>query len=188
MLPTREIIETVADIISSRRLERVVVDPVVRATSGHDLIDQAALDAMIEKLFPLADVVTPNIAEAERIAGIEIASDLDIGKAAAAIRAMDAKNVLIKGGHLPSTEYGVRRAPKQAVDRLFFDNEVLEFAGEYIDTTATHGTGCTFAAAIAANLALGKTLVESVRVAKEFVAEAIRTAPMLGRGNSPINI
>ena len=189
MLPTREIIETVADILGSRRLKNVVVDPVVRSTSGHDLIDQAALDALIETLFPLADIVTPNIPEAERIARIEITSDLDFGKTAAVIRARGAKNVLIKGGHFPSAKDGALGAEsKQAVDRLFFDDEVVEFAGDHIDTTATHGTGCTLAAAIGASLALGKPMADSVRVAKDFVTQAIRTAPMIGHGNSPINI
>jgi hydroxymethylpyrimidine kinase/phosphomethylpyrimidine kinase len=182
MLPTREIIEAVADIIRERRLKNVVIDPVVRSTSGYDLIDQAALEALTEKLFPLADVVTPNIPEAERIAGIEIASVNDIAKTASAMQAMGAANVLVKGGHASNGESG------KAIDRLFIDDLIETFEADLIDTTATHGTGCTLAAAIAANLALGHTLTDSIRTAKDFVTEAIRTAPMLGKGNSPINI
>jgi hydroxymethylpyrimidine/phosphomethylpyrimidine kinase len=189
MLPTREIIEAVADIIESRQLKNVVVDPVVRSTSGYDLIDQAALDALIEKLFPLAAVITPNIPEAKRIAGIEIASTGDIAKAAASMQAMGAKSVLIKGGHGSNAERRMQNAElNQAVDRLFCGDDVVEFAGDYIDTTATHGTGCVLSSAIAANLAIGKTLNEAIGIAKAFVTEAIRNAPMLGRGNSPINI
>jgi len=183
MLPTREIIETVAAIISERKVKNVVVDPVVRSTSGFDLIDDTALQTVIEKLFPLADVVTPNLPEAERIARITISSNADIEKAAGIIQSMGAMNVLITGGHLLIADPKTRKA----VDHLFVgdDHETLE--ADLIDTTSTHGTGCTLAAAIAANLALGKGLKEAVKVAKDFVTEAIRTAPNLGHGHSPIN-
>lgn len=189
MLPTGEIIATVADIIKERKLKNVVVDPVVRSTSGYDLIDQAALESLTEHLFPLADIITPNIPEAERIAGIKISSVDDIAKAAAAMQAMGAANVLIKGGHGISGGYKMHNAESRtAVDRLFFDDEIVEFSGEWIETTATHGTGCVLSSAIAANLALGKSLTDSIRLAKDFVTGAIRTAPMLGKGNSPIYI
>ena len=189
MLPTREIIEEVARIIKERKLKNVVVDPVVRSTSGYDLIDDAALKALVQQLFPLADLVTPNIPEAERIAGIEIVSTEDVARAAKIIRSHGARNVLIKGGHLLNGECGVRNAePRKAVDHLFVDDKIEEFEGEFIDTTATHGTGCVLSSAIAANLALGKNMVDSIRTAKAFVTEAIRTAPHLGKGNSPINI
>jgi len=184
MLPTREIIEEVADIIKERNLKNIVVDPVVRSTSGFDLIDDAALKAVIEKLFPLADLITPNIPEAERIAGIQISSQDDIHRAAEIMSSFGAKNVLIKGGHFPNAELDDRKA----VDYLFTGDGVQIFEADFIETTATHGTGCTLAAAITANLALGYTLSESVKIAKDFVTEAIRTAPNLGKGNSPINI
>jgi hydroxymethylpyrimidine kinase/phosphomethylpyrimidine kinase len=182
MLPTREIIEMVAAIVSERNVKNLVVDPVVRSTSGFDLIDDAALDALIENLFPLAIVITPNIPEAERIARMSIRSNEDIHKAAAIMRSLGAQKLLIKGGH------AVNEESRKAVDHLFTGTDVEIFESDYIDTTATHGTGCTLAAAITANLALGKSLSESVRIAKAFVTEAIRTAPMLGKGNSPINI
>lgn len=180
MLPTREIIEEVARIIEANGLRNVVVDPVVRSTSGFDLIDDAALTALIEQLFPLADVVTPNIPEAERIARMEIHSRDDIERAGKIIASLGAKAVLIKGGH--------RVGSLKAIDYLFFEDQIEVFESDFIETTATHGTGCTLAAAIAANLALGSDLSEAVRIAKHFVTEAIRTAPMLGKGNSPINI
>ena len=183
MLPTREIIETVAAIIAERDLKNIVVDPVVRSTSGFDLIDDAALTALIEKLFPLADLITPNIPEAERIARIEIKSSEDIHQAAAIMRAMGAKNILIKGGHTKA-----KGKSKKAKDYLFVGDDLTIFEAEFIGTMATHGTGCTLAAAIAANLALGNDLSEAIKIAKDFVTEAIRTAPNIGKGNSPINI
>ena len=188
MLPTGEIIETVADIISERKLTNVVVDPVVRSTSGYDLIDDAALTALIEKLFPLADLITPNIPEAERITKMEITSAKDIEEAAKIMRELGARNVLIKGGHGVNAECRVQNAELKARDYLVIGSEVSVFEAEYIETTATHGTGCTLAAAITANLALDKSLAEAVRISKEFVTEAIRTAPHIGKGNSPINI
>lgn len=191
MLPTRDIIEEVAKIIGECGLENIVVDPVVRSTSGFDLIDDAALTALIEKLFPLADLITPNIPEAERIARIKIVSSNDIQKAAEIMRSLGAKNVLIKGGHFRNLEFGIRNSElegRKSTDYLFTTDGVQLFEAEFIETTATHGTGCTLAAAITANLALGNALAESVKIAKDFVNEAIRTAPNLGKGNSPINI
>jgi hydroxymethylpyrimidine kinase/phosphomethylpyrimidine kinase len=184
MLPTREVIEAVAEIIAERKLKNIVVDPVVRSTSGFDLIDDAALRSLIAKLFPLADLITPNIPEAERISGVAIENESDIHDAASVMRDLGAKNVLITGGHFEKAK-GERRKAK---DFLFLGEELMVFEGEYFDTTATHGTGCTLSSAIAANLALGNDLTASVEIAKRFVNEAIRTAPMIGRGHSPINI
>lgn len=188
MLPTREIIETVAALIEERKLTNVVVDPVVRSTSGFDLVDDAALEALIENLFPLADIVTPNLPEAERITKMQITNDDEIAKAAAVMQSRGARNVLIKGGHALDAECRSHNAESKAVDHLFVGSGVRVFEAEFIETTATHGTGCTLAAAIAANLALGKELAECVRAAKDFVTEAIRTAPHIGHGHSPINI
>ncbi len=179
MLPDREIIETVATILRERGVAKLVVDPVVRSTSGFDLIDDTALAALIENLFPLATVITPNIPEAERIAGMTIVSSEDVAAAAGKMRILGARNVLIKGGHLETMK---------AKDHLFTDTGTEVFEAEFIETTSTHGTGCTLAAAITANLARGESLVRSIQIAKDFVTEAIRTAPGLGKGNSPINI
>ena len=190
MLPTAEIIEETARIVKENQLPNFVVDPVVRSTSGFDLIDDAALKVLTEKLFPLAVVVTPNLPEAERIANIKIKAEADIERAARAMQNLGAKNVLIKGGHL--FEGGRRKAEgeseeKKARDFLFSGDGLRIFEADFIETRATHGTGCTLAAAIAANLALGKNLIEAVETAKRFVTEAIRRAPALGRGNSPLN-
>ena len=184
MLPTREVIEEVARLKGRMENARFVVDPVVRSTSGYDLIDNAALRSLIEVLFPLSDLITPNRPEAERISGVAIETTEDVASAASVMREMGARNVLIKGGHLEGSVSG----PRKAIDYLFLNGELHTFEAEFVDTTATHGTGCTLAAAIAANLALGKELNQSVGIAKDFVTHAIRTAPMLGGGHSPINL
>jgi hydroxymethylpyrimidine kinase/phosphomethylpyrimidine kinase len=178
MLPSAEVIRAAADILRSRSVRALVVDPVVRSTSGFDLIDDEALSVLVAELFPLAQLVTPNIPETERITGIKIASESSISKAASSMMAMGAKSVLIKGGHLDE---------KRAVDHLFINGDMIALDAERISTTATHGTGCTLSAAIAANLAIGRDLLEAVQIAKRFVTEAIRTSPNIGRGHSPIN-
>lgn len=190
MLPTREIIEEVARLVQTYKLKNFVVDPVVRSTSGFDLIDDEALKVLIEKLFPLADVVTPNLPEAERITKLKIENEKDIENAAKIMQSFGAKNVLIKGGHFFEGERRKAKGESKnrlAKDFLFEGDEFKTLEAEYIETNATHGTGCTLASAIAANLALGKSLIEAVETAKKFVTEAIRTAPNLGSGHSPIN-
>ena len=187
MLPTREIIEEIARLVRENDLKNFVVDPVVRSTSGFDLIDDGALRALIETLFPLAYIITPNLPEAERIAQMKIENEADIERAARVMQSNGARNVLIKGGHFWNAEGETRKAELKAKDYLFYGDDLKIFEAEFIDTTATHGTGCTLASAIAANLANGKTLIEAVEISKKFVTEAIRTAPNLGKGHSPIN-
>lgn len=186
MLPTKEIIDEIAKIVEENNLKNFVVDPVVRSTSGFDLVDDDALKSLIDKLFPLSDVVTPNIPEAERISGMKFESDADFEKIAKKIQSLGAKNVLLKGGHFFEGKRKKEKG-KKAKDYLFLGEELHIFEADYYETTATHGTGCTLAAAITANLALGKDLVAAVGIAKRFVNEAIRTAPNLGHGHSPIN-
>jgi hydroxymethylpyrimidine kinase/phosphomethylpyrimidine kinase len=183
MLPTREIIEEVGRIVAENNLSNLVVDPVVRSTSGFDLIDDIALESLIRILFPISDVITPNIPEAERITKMKIKNLADIRKAARLIQSLGAKNVLIKGGHLKNS----KSKKQKAKDFLFTGKDLRVFEAEFIKTTATHGTGCTLAAAIAANLAIGKDLPDAVDSAKKFVTRAIYTAPHLGKGHSPIN-
>jgi hydroxymethylpyrimidine/phosphomethylpyrimidine kinase len=180
MLPTGEIIREVARLISENGLRNIVVDPVVRSTSGFDLIDNSTLRILIEFLFPLADIITPNLPEAERISGVAVESETDIEDAVNIMRSMGARNILIKGGHAVNQS-------RTARDYLFTADGTKTFESEYIQTTATHGTGCSLASAIVANLALGKELSEAVEISKRFVTEAIRTASNIGRGHSPIN-
>lgn len=177
MLPTREVIEEVARLFREAGLPAPVVDPVVRSTSGFDLIDDAALDALKSELLPLARVVTPNLFEAERITGLRVRDRAGMLEAARAIRALGARAVLVKGGHLEG----------EATDVLDDGGRVETFTAPRVETTSTHGTGCTLAAGVAACLARGMSLEESVGAAKRFVTEAIRRAPRLGRGHGPIN-
>jgi hydroxymethylpyrimidine kinase/phosphomethylpyrimidine kinase len=179
MLPTEKTILKVAQLMAGNGVGNLVVDPVVRSTSGYDLIDDAALRSLIAELFPIAALVTPNIPEAERITKKEICNVDDIINAARAIRDLGARNVLIKGGHFENLD--------RSTDYLFIDGELTVLDAVRIRTKSTHGTGCTLSAAIAANLALGKNLVDAVKTAKRFVTEAIRSAPNIGHGHSPIN-
>ncbi|MDT7541407.1 MAG: hydroxymethylpyrimidine/phosphomethylpyrimidine kinase [Acidobacteriota bacterium] len=179
MLPTREVIAEVARLARETQLSDapLVVDPVVRSTSGYDLIDDDALDALKRELLPLARVVTPNVPEAERITGLKIVDGEGMLRAAAAMRGMGARAVLVKGGHLACGE---------AVDVLDEGGEVTYYSAPRIETTSTHGTGCTLAAGIVACLARGFSLNDAVASAKRFVTVAIRRAPALGHGQGPL--
>ncbi|NNE68150.1 MAG: bifunctional hydroxymethylpyrimidine kinase/phosphomethylpyrimidine kinase [Pyrinomonadaceae bacterium] len=181
MLPTIEVIEAVAELLVEYPSE-IVVDPVVRSTSGFDLIDDDALRALIITLFPLAGIVTPNLAEAERIVGREIVAEEDYRRAASEILEMGAGYVLIKGGHQKGDEN-----KNKATDRLFGPDEMVVFEEDYIETTSTHGSGCTLSSAIAANLANGVSLEKSVKAAKSYVTKGIRNSEGYGKGNSPLN-
>ncbi|MFN7949077.1 MAG: bifunctional hydroxymethylpyrimidine kinase/phosphomethylpyrimidine kinase [Blastocatellia bacterium] len=184
MLPTREIIELTAEIITQHQLPNVIVDPVIRSTSGYDLIDDAATAALRERLLPLADVITPNMAEAERLTGLEV-KNLEQMKVAArmihesAFQAQPAASraVLVKGGHLDDA----------AVDVLYDGRDFRLFQTAKLESRNTHGTGCTLSAAIAALLARGCDIPTATERAKTYVTEAIRTAPDLGHGAGPLN-
>jgi hydroxymethylpyrimidine kinase/phosphomethylpyrimidine kinase len=179
MLPSRAVIEEVARLARETPLRDapLVVDPVVRSTSGYDLIDDDALDALRRELLPLARVVTPNAPEAERITGLKVADTEGMVRAARAMREMGARAVLVKGGHFDGPN---------AVDALDESGEITYFTGPRIQTTSTHGTGCTLAAAVAACLARGLSLDDAVGAAKRFVSVALRRAPALGHGHGPI--
>jgi hydroxymethylpyrimidine kinase/phosphomethylpyrimidine kinase len=183
MLPTREVIAEVARLFLETELPAPVVDPVIRSTSGYDLIDDDALSALVKKLMPLARVVTPNIPEAERITGLCIEDEEGMRRAARVMREMGARAVLVKGGHLKGKAEG---APS-ATDMLDDEGRVTLFQGEWIETTSTHGTGCTLSAAIAACLGHGLSLEKAIETAKHFVTNAIRHAPRIGHGHGPIN-
>ncbi len=177
MLPTVEIITEVARLFRETNLPAPVVDPVVRSTSGYDLIDGEALHALVTELIPLARLVTPNIPEAERITGLHITNEKEMREAARLMREKGVRAVLVKGGHLTG----------EATDVLDDEGRVTIFRGARIKTRNTHGTGCTLAAAIAACLARKMDLENAVGTAKRFVADAIRYAPQLGHGYGPVN-
>jgi hydroxymethylpyrimidine/phosphomethylpyrimidine kinase len=179
MLHTSAIIEAVAEEVESYGFP-VVVDPVMIAKSGAELLRPEAKDTLVERLLPLATVITPNAMEAETISGIPI-RNIEDGKAAALkIAALGAEAVVVKGGHILERE-------GQAIDILLHDGEFTLLEAERFDTKDTHGTGCSFASAIAAELAKGKSTPESVAVAKEFVNNAIRYGLRIGKGNGPLN-
>nr|7L07_A Chain A, Ancestral Protein AncC [synthetic construct] len=180
MLATAEIIELVAEKIKEYNVKNVVVDPVMIAKGGDSLLHEEAAEALREELIPLATVVTPNLPEAEVLSGMRIIKTVeDMKEAAKKIHEMGAKYVLVKGGHLEGDD--------EAVDVLFDGEEFEIFESERIDTKHTHGAGCTFSAAITAELAKGYSLKEAVKTAKEFITEAIRHSFPLGQGVGPTN-
>lgn len=177
MLASRAIIEMVAKKIAEHRLKNLVVDPVMVATSGDLLIRKTAVSALRSLLVPLATVVTPNLPEAEELTGMKLRTDQAIEEAARLIVELGAKSVVIKGGH--------RKGP--AVD-LFFDGKNFHaLSAPRIRTRNTHGTGCTFSAAIAAYLARGEELTRAVRLAKRYITAAIRAGFTVGAGHSPVH-
>jgi len=155
----------------------LVVDPVLVSTHGHALLPADAVEALREELLARAALVTPNLPEAEALTGIEIRTGEDLRRAACRLREMGARAVLIKGGHREG----------DATDVLFDGAEWHEFPAERLETRHTHGTGCTYSAAITAGLARGERLVDAVARAKRYVHQAIRTNPGLGSGSGPLN-
>ncbi|MEZ5305696.1 MAG: bifunctional hydroxymethylpyrimidine kinase/phosphomethylpyrimidine kinase [Pyrinomonadaceae bacterium] len=182
MLPTAEVIDALAEFLNDLKEMSLVVDPVVRSTSGFDLIDADAVNALVSRIFPLALIVTPNLVEAERISGKRIKGIGDLEETAKILLDMGPKAVLIKGGHRVE---GVD--DERSIDRLFTADSAEVFDAPRLETKATHGTGCTLSAAISANLALGKTLIEAVGEAKEYVTVAISSAHGHGHGFPPVN-
>jgi len=178
MLHTSEIIEVVSEEIAKYRFP-TVVDPVMIAKSGAALLKPEAVKTLKEKLLPLAAVVTPNAMEAEALSGLKVKT-LDQAKAAARkIAMLGPEAVVVKGGHVLSGE--------KAVDVLFYKGEIKVFEGERFETMTDHGTGCSFASAIAAELAKGSSIVDAVGVAKDFVNRAIRFGFGIGHGHGPLN-
>jgi hydroxymethylpyrimidine/phosphomethylpyrimidine kinase len=155
----------------------LVVDPVMISKHGAPLMVEEAKQAMLDKILPVAYLLTPNLPEAAALTGEQVATRNDMKRAAERLHTLGARNVLIKGGHLTGA----------ADDLLLAAGQFYEFPAQRIDTTHTHGTGCTYSAAITAGLAKGESLPEAVGKAKEFITRAIRTNPALGRGAGPVN-
>jgi hydroxymethylpyrimidine/phosphomethylpyrimidine kinase len=178
MLGSPALVMLVAEVIRDESLRNFVLDPVMVATSGDRLLDQSAERTILEKLVPLATLVTPNLHEAEILVGFPVRDPSQMRDAAAALVAAGAGAALVKGGHLPGSEL---------VDILFDGTEWHEWRRQRIESTNTHGTGCTLSAAIAAGLALGEPLLRAVEDALHYVNRAIATAPGLGSGHGPLN-
>lgn len=176
MLSTALIIRAVASGLREHRVERLVVDPVMVAKSGDPLLEPEAREALVREILPLALVVTPNLHEAAALAGIPVGSPEEMEEAARRIHRLGPRYVLVKGGHLKG----------DALDLLFDGRAFTPFRAERIPTPHTHGTGCTYSAAIAAGLARGGPIAEAVGEAKRYVTRAIREGFALGRGTGPL--
>lgn len=177
MLGSADIIDVVAEEIEEADAF-IILDPVMVATSGDALLETKAIETLKTKLLPLADLVTPNVPEAELLTGLKIEDVDDLTKAGDALLKMNVYAALMKGGHLDG---------KSVVDVLVSEEGANIMSGPRIRSRHTHGTGCTLASAVAACMALGAPLEEAVMNAREFVFQAIKTAPGLGEGNGPLN-
>lgn len=176
MVSNTELISVISDVLRFYQAKNIVVDPVMVATSGARLMHTDAVVVLTEKLFPIASVVTPNIPEAEILSEMTIKSDSDAEKAAKYIGDRYGCAVLLKGGH------GIN----DANDLLYENGSFQKFCGKRIDNPNTHGTGCTLSSAIAANLAKGFALGESVKRAKEYISGALSAGLDLGKGSGPL--
>ena len=175
-IPDTIVVEAIAEWASDFDAP-LVVDPVIKSTHGQTLTSHDAVTAMIEVLLPSCLLVTPNLHEASLMSGVAVHDPSTMRDAAERIAACGVRHVLVKGGHLEGP----------AVDLLWSDGDALEFSSARIHSRHTHGTGCTYSAAITALLAQSVALVDAVVAAKRFVTEAIRTAPGLGQGSGPVN-
>jgi hydroxymethylpyrimidine/phosphomethylpyrimidine kinase len=179
MLATAAIVEAVAATIAELELPNLVVDPVMIAKGGDRLLREDAVAVIRTELLKLAEVVTPNVPEAEVLAGFSIRTLDDMRNAARRIRSLGPRVVVVKGGHLPVDE--------TVTDVVCTPDGEFDLSGPRFETRHTHGTGCTFAAAIAACLALGQPVDKALRSARAYLEGAIRHAPGLGGGHGPLN-
>lgn len=182
MLSSPEIVRLVAVKAKEHGWQTLVVDPVMVASSGAKLLRDEAVETYRSELLPLATVTTPNLHEAAELTGIEITSTDDARKAARAIHDMGVSYVIVKGGHMESSGSG-----GESLDILYDGDGFIEFGLPWIDTTSTHGTGCTFASALTSQLALGRDIESAFRSAKKFVWEAMKAAYPVGQGHGPLN-
>lgn len=181
MLVNSEIIDVVCHKAKYYQIKSLVVDPVMIAKGGDHLLSKDAIDCLVKNLIPLSSVITPNCHEAEALTGIQIRTVCDMKQSAVTFHKMGAKNVVIKGGHLP--------ADMDAIDVFYDGNRFYEISSKRINTKNTHGTGCTFASAVAAGIAKGYSVLHAVRNAKKYIDQAIRNAVHLrvGKGFGPLN-
>lgn len=177
MVTSKETVEIIAEKLKQYEAKNIVVDPVMVSTSGSDLIKKHAIDVLKKELFPLASLITPNIIEAEALTGLSINGKDDMVNAAEILHDKYLCGVLIKGGHMEGN----------SDDLLYYDKKTVWFKSKRIDNPNTHGTGCTLSSAIASNLAKGFSLEESVRKAKDYITQAIKSGLDIGKGRGPLN-
>jgi hydroxymethylpyrimidine/phosphomethylpyrimidine kinase len=176
MLGNRGNAVVVAEFLDAHKFEHVVLDPVMKSSSGAELLDAGGIKFVAAELLKRASVITPNVPEAEVLTGLTIKDVADMEAAARKIVEMGARAVIVKGGHM-----------ERAVDVLFDGSEMVQLGGDHVNTDDTHGTGCTFAAAIAAQLASARTLVEATTLAKAYVTKAIEKGYPIGKGRVPLD-
>lgn len=177
MIPSAAHVEVIAEKLNAYHAKHIVVDPLIVSTSGARLADQAAVDAFFQLLFPIAELITPNIPEAKALSECTIQNTKDMAFAALTLNKKFGCNVLVKGGHLFDT----------ADDILCQDGKIFSFPGKRIDNPNTHGTGCTLSSAIAGNLASGLEFSHAIQSAKEYLSGAIAAKLVLGHGTGPLN-
>jgi hydroxymethylpyrimidine/phosphomethylpyrimidine kinase len=177
MLGSADVAAEVVDFLQRSQLPHVVLDTILKSTSGSRLLDESGVKVLTEKLLPLAEAVTPNAEEAAALAGMQVSYVDDMRQAAQKLHEMGAKGVVITGGHL-----------EKATDVLSLQNgEFQIFKSDRQDSTCTHGTGCAFSSAIACHLAYGRALSEAVLLAKAYITAAIANAYPIGKGAGPVN-
>ncbi len=178
MVSSLRLVNVIADVLKKVDLPHLILDPVMISTSGYRLLEKEACEALVTTLFPLADVITPNIPEAEAITGKQIKSMADMKDAAPELLLSGAKKVVVKGGHLKG---------EVAADVAYDGTTYQEYQSARIKTRNTHGTGCTFSSAIAAGMAAGNDFFQSVADAKKYINEAILHSLSIGKGPGPVN-
>ncbi len=180
MLGNVNVVEAVADFLGRAKLPHVVLDPILRSSSGADLLDAAGTRLLIERLIPMVELVTPNLDEASVLTGMAVTNLEEMREAARRLHALGAANVVVTGGHL-----------EKAIDLLSFTTsrgvEQEVFKADLLRSNSTHGTGCAFSTALACHLALGRGLPEAVLLSKVYVSAAIANAYPLGKGVGPLN-
>jgi len=181
MLANAEIIKMVAQKAKEYNIDKFIIDPVMVARSGDSLLKKSAQEILIKELLPLAYVITPNHYEAEVIVGNKIENLEEAKNAAQSIYKMGAQNVVVKGGHIPGI--------KDAIDVFFDGTSITEISAPRIKTKNTHGTGCTYASTIAAEIAKGNEPLKAVQTAKDYLTELLRSSTefKIGGGHGPLN-
>ncbi len=173
------VVEAVAETIKKYKIKNLVIDPVMQASTGREFLDRAGVVAMKEKLFPLAQVVTPNAHEAEALCGVKVTDIESMKIATVKIAALGPKNVIIKGGHVEGDK---------VADVLYTADGIEVFTKVRIKTSHTHGTGCVFSSAITAELAKGSNVLESFKLAEGYIERAIKQSGPIGKGSGPVGL
>jgi hydroxymethylpyrimidine/phosphomethylpyrimidine kinase len=185
MLGSAEVVEAVADALKKSAFQNIVLDPIFQSSSGATLLEKKGVEVLRQRLLPLCSVITPNADEAVALTGLPVGNLAEMKVAASKLHELGAKNVVVTGGDMSGTP------GEKAIDLLSIQTETgceqTDFSSERVKSKSTHGTGCAFATALAANLALGKHLSDAVVLAKAFVKKAIAHAHPLGKGVGPLN-